>query len=151
MLDLPSKNRIPRRLPTVQDSELAAASVSREVPELSPRLAATVAGMNRFTCLVGRTEQFPDRELVYWFEREIEDEDNIVVRHPGTDRGNLVGRRENFREYGDAVRESLRLNPLPGPTTIENQERHRDRLLAELDRQWDIWGRQREQVPAQAD
>jgi hypothetical protein len=107
--------------------------------------------MNRFTCLVGRTQQFPERELVYWFERAIEDEDSIVVRHPGTDRGNLIGRREDFREYGDAVRESLRLNPLPGPTTIENQERHRDRLLAELDREWDIWGRQREQVPAQAD
>jgi hypothetical protein len=100
--------------------------------------------MNRFTCLVGRTQQYPDRELVYWFERELEDADNIIVRHPGTDRGNLVGRREDFREYGEAVRESLRLNPLPGPTTVENQDRHRDRLLAELDRDWDIWGRQRD-------
>jgi hypothetical protein len=101
--------------------------------------------MNRFTCLVGRTRQFPDRELVYWFERALEgeDEDNIVVRHPGTDRGDLVGRRQDFREYGDAVREGLGLNPLPGPTTLENQDRHRDRLLADMDRDWDIWGRQR--------
>jgi hypothetical protein len=100
--------------------------------------------MNRFTCLVGRTEQFPDRELVYWFERPSEDENSIVVRHPGTDRGNLVGRREDFREYGEAVREGLRLNTLPGPTTLENQDRHRDRLLAEMDRDWDIWGRKRD-------
>lgn len=107
--------------------------------------------MNRFTCLVGRTQQFPDRELVYWFERPSEDEDSIVVRHPGTDRGNLIGRREDFREYGEAVREGLKLNPLPGPTTLENQDRHRDRLLAEMDRDWDIWGRERDMGSSEAD
>jgi hypothetical protein len=107
--------------------------------------------MNRFTCLVGRTQQFPDRELVYWFERPSEDENSIVVRHPGTDRGNLIGRREDFREYGEAVREGLKLNPLPGPTTVENQDRHRDRLLAEMDRDWDIWGRDRDTGSSEAD
>jgi hypothetical protein len=100
--------------------------------------------MNRFTCLVGKTQQFPDRDLVYWFERESDDDGDIVVRHPGTKHGDLVGRRQDFREYGEAVRESLKLSPLSGPSTSLNEARHSDRLLAELDRQWDIWGRERD-------
>src|SRR5215213_21380 len=97
--------------------------------------------MDRNTCLVGRTQQFPDRDLVYWFERAIDDEE-IVLRHPGTQQGDLVGRRADFREYRDAVR--ARMTPPPGPMTVESEQRHQDRVLAELDREWDIWGRQRD-------
>jgi hypothetical protein len=103
--------------------------------------------MDRNTCLVGRTQQFPDRELVYWFERAIDDQE-IVVRHPGTKHGDLVGRRQDFREYRDAVQ--ARMNPIPGPATVENEQRHGDRLLAELDREWDIWGQQRDHGAAQS-
>jgi hypothetical protein len=92
--------------------------------------------LHRFSHLVGRSNERPEREFAYWFESHLPD-GQIALRRPGSEE-RFTGQLSDFRDYGDLLQE--RVNPALDAALGSEVHRIRERMVADLDWQWDTHG-----------
>ena len=92
--------------------------------------------LHRFSHLVGRSNERPEQEFAYWFEGHLPD-GQIALRRPGSDR-RFTGQVSNFLSYGELLQE--RINPTLDSAPEGEVHQTRERMVADLDWQWDTHG-----------
>ena len=92
--------------------------------------------LHRFSHLVGRSNERPEREFAYWFECHLPD-GQIALRRPGSEQ-RFTGRLSDFQNCGDLLQE--RVNPALDAAPERDVHLIRERMVADLDWQWDTHG-----------
>jgi len=92
--------------------------------------------LHRFSHLVGRSNERPEREFAYWFEAHLPD-GQIALRRPGSEQ-RFTGRVSEFQNYGDLLQE--RVSPALDAAPERDVQQIRERMVADLDWQWDTHG-----------
>jgi hypothetical protein len=92
--------------------------------------------LHRFSHLVGRSNERPERDFAYWFECHLAD-GQIALRRPGSEQ-RFTGPVSNFLDYGDLLQE--RVNPALDAAPESDVRQIRERMVADLDWQWDTHG-----------